>query len=171
MARHSGPVLVDTNVIIECHRTRTWAALAGGYAVETVEKCFEETQTGFQRRRPEQQIDPVKLSNSLKKRIHEVGDALRASAMLREPLFGSLDAGEQHLWAHALGRKDGWILCGPDKASLRFGIRCGFRERLVSLEKLLKDAGLKPKDLKTAYTTKWLEQTLSALSMEERKKS
>ena len=52
MARHKGPVLVDTNVIIECHRAGAWAALAGGYAVETVEKCVEETQTGFQRRQP-----------------------------------------------------------------------------------------------------------------------
>ena len=30
MARHSGPVLVDTNVIIECWRVDAWKALAGG---------------------------------------------------------------------------------------------------------------------------------------------
>ena len=32
-------VLVDTNVIIEAHRTGAWAALVGGYSVETVEEC------------------------------------------------------------------------------------------------------------------------------------
>ena len=47
-----------------------------------------------------------------------------------------LDPGERALWAHALTRNDDWILCGPDKASLRFGVRLGFRERLVALEAL-----------------------------------
>jgi len=53
MARRTGPVLVDTNIIIECWRIGAWKALAGGYAVETVATCFIETQTGAQRRRPE----------------------------------------------------------------------------------------------------------------------
>ena len=44
MARHSGPVLVDTNVILESHRVESWRALAGGYRLETVEDCvsFQE---------------------------------------------------------------------------------------------------------------------------------
>ena len=50
-------VLVDTNVIIEAHRTGTWAALAGAYAVETVEDCVTETQTGYQRRARERWIE------------------------------------------------------------------------------------------------------------------
>ena len=57
MARHDGPVLVDTNVILECWRVGAWRALTSGYRVETVEDCVIETQTGYQRRRPEQQID------------------------------------------------------------------------------------------------------------------
>jgi hypothetical protein len=52
MARHRGTVLVDTNVILEAHRSGSWRALTGGYGVETVEDCVNETQTGFQRRRP-----------------------------------------------------------------------------------------------------------------------
>lgn len=51
-----GTVLVDTNAIIEAHRTGVWRALAGGYQVESVEDCVIETQTGFQWRRPEQSI-------------------------------------------------------------------------------------------------------------------
>ena len=42
MPRHTGPVLVDTNVIIEAHRTGAWRALAGGYVLETVEDCVTE---------------------------------------------------------------------------------------------------------------------------------
>ena len=39
------PVLVDTNVIIEAHRTQTWRALVGGHGVKTVGDCVTETQT------------------------------------------------------------------------------------------------------------------------------
>ena len=65
MARHRGPVLVDTNVILECWRIGAWRALAGGYRVETVEDCVIETQTGFQRRAAEQQIDNAALRGFL----------------------------------------------------------------------------------------------------------
>ncbi len=138
MARHHGPVLVDTNIILECWRVGAWRALTGGYRVETVEDCVIETQTGFQRRRQEQQIDNATLRASLAA-VQKVGDAERAAAIVREPMFSFLDLGEQSLWAHALSRRDDWALCGPDKA--RFGVRLGLRERLVALEGLLQDVG------------------------------
>ena len=50
MARHRDPVVVDTNIIVECWRIGAWLALTGGYRVETVADCVIETQTGFQRR-------------------------------------------------------------------------------------------------------------------------
>jgi hypothetical protein len=160
MARHSGPVLVDTNVILECWRVDAWKALVGGYGVETVEECVIETQTGFQRRRAEQQIDNAQLRASLAA-IQKVGTAEHAAAAVRDPLFSSLDLGERSLWAHALTRNDAWVLCGPDKASLRLGVRFGFRDRLVALEALLNDAGFKSKELlRTNYTAKWHAQTL-----------
>lgn len=56
MARHQGIVLVDTNVILEAHRTGSWRALAGGYPVETVDDCVDETQTGFQLHRSELRV-------------------------------------------------------------------------------------------------------------------
>ncbi len=37
VARHRGPVFVDTNVILESYRVGSWRALTGGYGVETVE--------------------------------------------------------------------------------------------------------------------------------------
>ena len=70
------------------------------------------------RRRPEQQIDRKVLQTTLKA-IHPVSDAERAAALLRDTQMPFLDAGEQMIWAHALTRKDAWVLCGPDKASLR----------------------------------------------------
>ena len=71
MARHRGPVLIDTNAILECFRVGSWRALSNGYSVETVEDCVTETQTGFQRRRAELQIDAAQLVASLKA-VHPV---------------------------------------------------------------------------------------------------
>ena len=152
-------VLVDTNTIIEAYRTRAWAALAGGWRVETVEDCVTETQTGFQRRRPEQSIAADELRGSLAA-VHGVTDRERAELALRVQDI-ALDVGEESLWAHALGRSDRWVLCGPDKASLRCGIRLGFRERLVSLQELLNVVGHRPRvALKRHYTKKLLDRTL-----------
>lgn len=81
----------------------------------------------------------------------------------------ALDRGEEWLWAHALGRDDSWLLCGPDKASLRCGVRLGFRERLVALEELLERVGHRPRTaLKQHYTRKWLNVALTELVLEER---
>ena len=166
MTRHRGPVLVDTNAILESFRVGSWRALSGGYPLETVEDCITETQTGFQRRSPELQIDAAELRATLQA-IHPVVDAQRAVVAVRAPDI-ALDVGERSLWAHALTRSDVWVLCGPDKASMRFGVRLGLKDRLIALETLLSDAGHRPKEaLKPAYTTKWLDKLLGELFMSE----
>src|ERR1700729_927671 len=116
MARHKGPVLVDTNSILESWRTGLWRALVGGYVVETVEDCVIETQTGYQNRAPERWIDQADLRAGLAA-VHTVTPTEHARAALRDPMFAMLDTGERALWAHALSRSDAWLLCGPDKAS------------------------------------------------------
>ncbi len=163
---HRRTVLVDTNVIIEAHRTDTWRALTGGYRVETVEDCVIETQTGFQLRRPEQSIAFSQLRASLATE-HQVDDRQRADLLLRIEGI-ALDRGEESLWAHALGRADEWILCGPDKASLRCGTRLGFRDRIVSLQKLLEGVGHNPRiALNSHYTKKWLDAALFEVLLAE----
>lgn len=166
MAHPGKPILVDTNTIIEAHRVQAWPTLANHYRVETVEDCVMETQTGFQNRPPKQQIDAKALRSSLKE-VHLVGGRERVA--LRFQLQGiSLDLGEESLWAHALGRNDSWMLCGPDIASMRAGIRLGFRDRLTSLEWLFNGIGLKPKTaLRPAYTKEWLRKMCSRLVVEE----
>lgn len=157
---------MDTNVILECHRTGSWRALADGYTIETVEDCVMETQTGFQRRRPEQLVDGSELRASLSA-VHEVSRRERAELAMRAPDI-ALDRGEASLWAHAVHRDDTWLLCGPDKASLRFGVRLGCRERLVSLERLLEDAGHQAVPaLRAAYTRNWHDRTVGRLVLVE----
>lgn len=170
MAKHRGAVLVDTNVIIECWRVSAWKALTGGYAVESVQMCEIETQTGLQRRRNEEKIDLATLRATLKA-VHPVSEIEKARTLLKDDQMRFLDAGELMLWAHALTRPDAWVLCGPDKASLRVGIRLGFKDRLVALEGLLSDAGHRPKvALRLPYTSKWHKDTLTQLTMLENKK-
>lgn len=171
MPRHRGPVLVDTNIILECWRIGAWRALTGGYAVETVEDCITETRTGFQRRRNEQQIDAAALRASLAKPAHPATERELAEAVLKAPDI-YLDRGEHALWAHALTRTDVWVFCGPDRASLRFGVRVGCRERIVSLEALLEGIGYQIKGaLKRHFTTQWLSTILSELVIHEEMRS
>ena len=166
MARHYGSVLVDTNVILESHRVRSWRALTGGYRVESVDDCVTETQTGFQRRRPERRIDAGQLRASLAA-VHPVANREHAELAVRVSDI-TLDRGEASLWAHALHRTDAWVLCGPDKASMRLGVRLGFRERLVSLEGLLDDVGHRPQPvLRPAYTRRWHDRTVGELVLAE----
>jgi hypothetical protein len=169
MARWRGPVLLDTNAIVEAWRVDAWRALRGGYALETVEECVIETQTGYQNRRPEQQIDRDTLLAGLKA-VHKVSEAERATALVRDGEIAMLDEGEKALWAHALARSDVWVLCGPDKASLRIGVRLGLRERLVALDGLLDDVGFRPKTaLRSAYRRDWLDRALVELAQREGK--
>jgi hypothetical protein len=162
VARRSNPLLVDTNVILEAYRTRSWKALTSGYGVETVKACVVETQTGFQKRRSELQIDEAALRATLVI-VHEVSNHERAEALV-SGLGAGLDPGELDLWAHAITREDAWILCGPDVASLRFGVRAGYRDHLVSLESLLEGVGFQAKGkLRTNYTDKWHASTLNRL--------
>ena len=104
MPRHSGTVLVDTNVILECHRIGSWKTLTGGYRVETVEECVRETQVGAQLRRQEQRICKDRLVERLAT-VHSVVDRELAELAVRT-LGIHLDEGERNLWAHAISRDD-----------------------------------------------------------------
>ena len=152
-------VLVDTTLLIEAHRTECLAALAVGYRLQTVEKCVEETQNGTVTRSLVNRIDETMLRGQLDA-VHSVTDRERARvAAVGGPV---IDDGERDLWAHALGRTDAWILCGPDKASMRFGVRANQRDRLVALEPLLKVIGHTPKTaLREHYRQAWLDDVVT----------
>ena len=153
-------VLVDTNVIIEGHLRACWPALTGGYQVETVETCVAEAMTGqydWNGLRP----DEADLRQTFAK-IHIVSVAELAEVKLNGGAV--LDAGEQALWAHALSRSDTWILCGPDRASMRFAYEQGQRERIVSLGGLLKSVGFQSKaNLRAHFEQAWLDDVFRKL--------
>lgn len=165
---HTGSiVLVDTNVIVECHRTNTWGALSGGYRVQTTETCVCETQTGFQNLTWEQYIDPDQLRQSLDA-VHTVSDREYATLELTDPDLPALDDGERSLWAHVLSRADdGWLFCGPDIASLRCGVKLGYQEQLTALEDLLANVGYRSTArLRRQYRSKWHRRKTTVLALE-----
>lgn len=153
-------VLVDTNVIIEGHVRNCWSALVGSYRVQTVEACVIEAMTGrndWQQTRPSEQ----ELRDSFDA-IHSVTPTDIAGVALAGGMM--LDEGERELWAHALPREDAWILCGPDRASMRFGYEQKKRERLVSLGGLLRAISYTPKmPLREHFEQAWLDDVIRKL--------
>jgi len=150
-------VLVDTNVIIEGHSRSCWNALAGVYRLQTVEPCIVEAMTGnhdWHGTKP-----PEGALRTSFDAIHAVPRVELAEVALKGG--AGLDPGEQALWAHALAREEAWILCGPDRASMRFGYEQGQRERLVSMGGLLRAINYTAKaSLRAHFEQAWLDDVI-----------
>lgn len=151
-------VLVDTNVIIEAVRTGCWRAITGHMTVETVEVCTEEAGRGSADRAGYVVVSTDDLSRIA--RVHPVSDVERAALALEYPDASGMDAGERDLFAHANGRRDeSWMLCSPDKASIRAAVGLGWADRLCSLGALAQQAGARPKSaLKAHFEEAWLSR-------------
>ena len=134
-------ILVDTNIIIEAVRTGCWTAIIAHFSVQTVEKCCEEARTGEAHRAGYVEVSEKALRNGLE--AHRVSEVELATLSLRDTESFRLDAGERHLWAHAVGRTDAWIGCCCDQAAINAAVRLGWGDRLVSLEQLANAAGAK----------------------------
>jgi hypothetical protein len=146
-------VLMDTNVIIEAHRTKCWRAVVNAFKVETVEKCCEEAATGDKRRADYVVIDVEEMRNSVM--IHPVTlmELAELETRLAEP--DRIDPGEKHLLAHALKKVAVWHVSASDRAAVNAGSELGLLDKFVSLEALARVVGMSPQ-LKQHFTEKWL---------------
>lgn len=161
-------VLIDTNVILEAHRSSCWNALASHFKLATVEKVIEETQTGFQNRSPSQTINEAKLRTSFH-HIERTTDKSRADFALAHPLV-TLDPGERDLIIYALSIpvKSVWLLNSPDMAAVKFSHQRGWLDRLVSLEQMVKHIQARTScNFRDNYTTNWLGTRKARLILEE----
>lgn len=160
----SDPVLLDNCAISACVSAGAWNALAARYTLETVEEVEREATTGYQHRTI---IPPDQFRNQVQ--VHQVSVEERFDAQARHAGLAMLDDGERDLWIHALSREGGWILCGPDIASIKFGVLNGYKDRLISLEGLLGAIGHRPKHrLQEHQTTKWLNSQIAHIELEIR---
>lgn len=155
--RQGQRVIVDTNVIIEAHRTGCWTTLTHYFEIETVEKVVEETQTGAQNRAPETHINEQVLRASLT-HVATITDAMRAKFHEAYPT-AVLDPGERDLivYAGTLKGNDTWLLNSPDMAAVRHAHSRGWLDRVVSLEAMNRQLkGHLSAALKDNYTEQWL---------------
>lgn len=139
-------VLIDTNAIIEAVRTGTWNGLTGGMLVETIEECRAEARRGDSTRPSYVAVSAADLGRL--HRVHAVSAVQRAEYLLGDPDAVGMDAGEQDLFAHAFQRANAgdlaWVVCSPDKASIRAAVRLDWADQLRSLEALAVAVGARP---------------------------
>ena len=156
-------VLVDTNVILEAHRTGCWAPISQYFDLHTVDKVIEETQTGFQNRSNEQTIDEVALRASFSN-IASINNGQRAEFNLAHN-HPTLDDGERDLLVYAESLPNTvWFLNSPDMAAVRFVHGRGWIDRLVSLEVMASHLKARlGEDLRGNYTERWLSGKRTSL--------
>ena len=93
--------------------------------------------------------------------VHPVSAVERAQFELTYPDGSTMDPGERDLMAHALARVSRgdsvWVVCSPDKASVRAGVALGLGDNMCSLEDLVGAVGARPGlPMKRQFTTRWL---------------
>jgi len=150
-------VLIDTNAIIEAVRTGCWSAITGQLRVETVEACRQEALTSP----PTPGPGYVLVSEENLRRlasVQTVDSVMRAAFKLAYEDADGLDAGEHDLLAYAHSLSDeAWVVCSPDKASIRAATALGFGDELCSLEELIAAVGTRPRlSLRSHFSTHWL---------------
>lgn len=160
-------VLVDTNVIIESVRIRCWNGLSGRWQIETVEECRDETQRGAPHRPGYVTVTTRDLDRIT---AHLVTDIERATLGLSYAPAQDMDSGERDLMAHALRRTSSgdslWVVCSPDKASVRAAVALGLGDHMFSLEDLVEVAGARPAvRMAEHYTKRWLSDFRTAVHL------
>lgn len=156
MISRQTPILLDANAITACHEYGCWRAISGAFHLETVEACIIEFQTGGHAQRTQEYVDE-RTRRSGFKQIHTPTELEIAEVVLSGG--NAIHYGEQHLWAHALGRTDFWVLCGPDRGSMRFGCSRNLGERLIALGTLLDHLNHpSAREIPEHYKPRWLEQ-------------
>lgn len=147
-------VLVDTVAIIEAYRLGCWQGLVQFYSIETVDTCVIECATGDKRRKGYVSIDQQELIHGIK--VHAVTGDMRVKLVTADSLAATLDPGEKDLLAFALTLPDVVLLCSPDKAAICSAHRLNLLERLVALQQMVVEAGMKRRGYKLQHTAAWL---------------
>ncbi len=157
-------IFIDSNAIIEAHRTRCWNVITGHHRIETVGKCVEECGTGEQDRDGYVKIDVEALRERIPILEVQIGEIIALELRL-ENLAG-LDPGEKHLLAFAVTQQDAWWVCSPDNVCIRAAVILGIQDNLISLERIAEESGVNI-SFRDQYTKKWLRKKRSEILFEE----
>ncbi len=158
-------VFAGTNVILESFRTGCWKAISNHFAIETVEKCIEETLTGDPTDPRHVAVTPAELHAGLTAR-HPVTRRDLAALVTSQPGCMTLDDGEKHLfaWLHAskLLPSNVIVVTTADKAALVASNGLGWISCITSLEHLACKAGVGRVNL-DALALQYREDWLSSI--------
>ncbi len=164
-------VFAETNVILEAFRTSCWTAISSHFAIETVEKCVEETLTGNPGDPRHVSVPATDLKAGLAGQ-HPVARKELASLVLAHPSCGTLDDGEKHLLAWLLANKllpsAVIVVTTADKAALVASHGLGWLDCAVSLEDLARKAGVGRANLDALalqYREDWLSSIKTKIRM------
>lgn len=138
-------VFVDTNAIFPAVHVGEWNRFCGFYNVETVAAVVDETQRGDVNRKGYVRVGRAMLEQTLTK-IHLPNDEDRAAFRLKAlELNLELDEGERellaYLHAHEKPAEDILVVTTSDRAAVRACCHLGWADSLVSLDRLLSEAG------------------------------
>lgn len=123
-------VYVDTNVVLEAHRTGCWADLVERFDVRTVEMVRIETQSGNRRQRGYVTVNMREFC--AKVTISQVTDFHRLTAAAKAPALIVLDAGERDLLAFVASQNaESLLLTTADKAAVKTACQLGLETRLI----------------------------------------
>lgn len=138
-------VFADTNVILEAFRTRCWTAISSHFAIETVEKCVEETLTGNPGDPRHVAVPPADLNAGLAGQYPVTREEL-TTLVLTHPACSTLDDGERHLFAWLFSNKllpsQVIVVTTADKAALVASHGLGWLDCMTSLDDLARQAGV-----------------------------
>ena len=160
-------VFADTNIILESFRTGCWTALSKHFAIETVEKCVEETLSGNPGDSRHVAVPPAALKAGLAGQ-HPVTRKELATLVLSNPSCSTLDDGEKHLFTWLYTNKllpsQFILLTTADKAALVASNELGWLDYMSSLEELARRAGVGRVNLE-ALTLQYREDWLSRIKI------
>ena len=148
-------MLVDTNAIIEAVRVGCWAAITGAMNVATVSACCAEALAG------DSAAGYVPVTKADLRRLrqeHTVSEGERAALYLQYEQGDGMDVGERDLFAHMCAYPDiRYLICSPDKASVRAAMHLGWGDRLCALGDLAVQVGCRPNPaLQAHFEGAWL---------------
>lgn len=157
-------VLVDTMAIKAAHDLGCWNGLRSTFKLHSVPKCVEEA---------------TRQNKNGAVLVRRTAEDLAADLTLGtvEPLavtrltlevgsHADLNDGEKHLLAYALTLSGTWLLCGPDRGTVRAMHMLSLLPKLVSLESLASTTGQKIKNLPHHFSEGWLSTFRTQLLLE-----
>ncbi len=158
-----GDVLLDSMIVIEAVRTGSWKAISGRRRMITVETCADEllrgdpTVPGYV---------PVKAADLARAVVEPLPPLAAAQFRLEYPAADGLDPGERDLLALGMAHSGAFHICCCDKAAVRAAHSLGWIDRVVSLESLTREVGVRPNPaLRTQYTENRLSEWRTKLML------